>query len=85
MSSDLSAVKKFVEEILIDLMDEKFMSIGVQASSMGGLEASPLDWTSIWAISNHDKEEKQAPQRSGKCKSDPISLARLHLTLGWHG
>jgi hypothetical protein len=42
MSGDLSTVDKSVEEILIDLMAEKFMSAGVQASSMGGLQASPL-------------------------------------------
>jgi hypothetical protein len=42
MSRNLSAVKKSVEEILIDLMDEKVMSIGVQALSMCGLQASPL-------------------------------------------
>jgi hypothetical protein len=41
MSGDLSAVEKSIEEILIDLMDEKVMSTGVQASSMRGLQASP--------------------------------------------
>jgi hypothetical protein len=41
MSGDLSAVEKSVEEILIDLMAEKVMSTGIQASSMGGLQASP--------------------------------------------
>jgi hypothetical protein len=41
MSGDLSAVEKSVEEILIDLMAEKVMSAGIQASSMGGLQASP--------------------------------------------
>jgi hypothetical protein len=35
-------LEKFVEEILIDLMVEKFMSIGIHESSMGGLKASPL-------------------------------------------
>jgi hypothetical protein len=41
MSDDLSAVKKFIEEILIDLMDENVLSIGVHASSTGGLKESP--------------------------------------------
>jgi hypothetical protein len=41
MSGERSAVEKSVEEILIDLMDEKVMSAGIQASSMGGLQASP--------------------------------------------
>jgi hypothetical protein len=39
--SDFSAVEKFVEDILIDLMDEKVMSTGTQASSMRGVQASP--------------------------------------------
>jgi hypothetical protein len=41
LNSDLSAVKKWIEEILVDLMAEKVMSTGVQASSMTGLQASP--------------------------------------------
>jgi hypothetical protein len=42
MSNERSAVEKSVEEILIDIMAEKVMSIGIQASSMGGLQAYPL-------------------------------------------
>jgi hypothetical protein len=42
MSDDLSTVEKSVEEMLIDLMAQKFMSIGVQASSKKGSQASPL-------------------------------------------
>jgi hypothetical protein len=41
MSGDLSVVDKYVEEILIDLMVEKVMSLSIQALSMGGLQASP--------------------------------------------
>jgi hypothetical protein len=41
MSSDLSAVEKSVEEILIDLMSEKVMSAGAHASSTRGFQASP--------------------------------------------
>jgi hypothetical protein len=41
MSSDLSAVEKSVEEIFIDLMVEKVLSIGVHASSTRGVKASP--------------------------------------------
>jgi hypothetical protein len=41
MSGEHSALEKSVEEILIDLMAEKVMSVGIQASSMGGLQASP--------------------------------------------
>jgi hypothetical protein len=41
MSDDISAVENSIEEILIDLMAEKVMSAGVQASSTRGLEASP--------------------------------------------
>jgi hypothetical protein len=41
MSDDISAVEKSIEEILIDLMVEKVMSVGIQASSMRGVQASP--------------------------------------------
>jgi hypothetical protein len=41
MSSDFNEIEKSIEEILIDLMDEKVMSMGVQASSTRGVQASP--------------------------------------------
>jgi hypothetical protein len=46
MSDELSAVEKVVEEVLIDLMDERVMSkrrmsISVQASSTRGVQDSP--------------------------------------------
>jgi hypothetical protein len=46
MSNELSPVEKVVEEVLIDLMAERVMlerrmSAGVQASSIGGFQASP--------------------------------------------
>jgi hypothetical protein len=34
MLDELSAIEKSVEEFLIDLMEERVMSTGVQASSM---------------------------------------------------
>jgi hypothetical protein len=63
MSGDLSIVEKSIEEILIDLMAKKVLSTGVHASSMRGVKASPShphDCTSIWALPNSDREEKQA-------------------------
>jgi hypothetical protein len=43
MSDELSAAEKVVEEVLIDLMTERVMSMstGIQASSTRGLPASP--------------------------------------------
>jgi hypothetical protein len=41
MSDELSAVEKSVEEVLIDMMAERVMSTGVQASSTRGVQASP--------------------------------------------
>jgi hypothetical protein len=41
MSDELSAIEKCVEEVLIDLMAEKVMSAGIQASSTRGVQASP--------------------------------------------
>jgi Ni,Fe-hydrogenase III large subunit len=46
MSEELSAVEESVKEVLIDLMtervmSERVMSVGVQASSTRGVQASP--------------------------------------------
>jgi hypothetical protein len=43
MSYELSTVKKIVEEVLIDLMTEKVMSMSttIQESSMRGIPTSP--------------------------------------------
>jgi hypothetical protein len=41
MPGDFNVVEKYIEEILIDLMVEKVMSAGVQASSKRGVQASP--------------------------------------------
>jgi len=35
-------LEKSVEEIIMELMVERVMSIGIQASSTGGMQASPL-------------------------------------------
>jgi hypothetical protein len=42
MSKEISAAEKSFEEILIDLMAEKLMSAGIQASLMRGVQASSL-------------------------------------------
>jgi hypothetical protein len=41
MLGKASALEKSVEEILMDLMAERVMSVGLQVSSIGGLQASP--------------------------------------------
>jgi hypothetical protein len=41
MSGEFSVVEKSIKEILIDLMADKFMSIGEQDSSTRGLQLSP--------------------------------------------
>jgi hypothetical protein len=41
MSEELSTIKEYVKEILVDLMIERVMSMGVQASSTRGVQASP--------------------------------------------
>jgi hypothetical protein len=41
MSDELNTAEKIVEEVLIDLMAEKVMSAGIQASSTRGVQASP--------------------------------------------
>jgi hypothetical protein len=41
MSGEPSVLEKSVEEILVELMAERVMYVGIQASSTGGLQASP--------------------------------------------
>jgi hypothetical protein len=41
MSGEHNTLEKFVEEILIELMDEKVIYVGIQVSLTGGLQASP--------------------------------------------
>jgi hypothetical protein len=56
MSGERSTVEKSVEEILVDLMTEKVMSVGIQASSTGGLQASPsTGWRSGRAAEKRSK------------------------------
>jgi hypothetical protein len=60
MSEELSAVEESVKEVLIDLMTERVMSVGVQASSMRGVQASPSTAAWIWALPSHHRKENQA-------------------------
>jgi hypothetical protein len=41
MPNEINTIEKSVEEVLIDLMAEKVMSAGIQASSTRGVQASP--------------------------------------------
>jgi len=41
MSRKRSAIEKFVEEIIVDLMIERVMFVGIHASLTGVLQASP--------------------------------------------
>lgn len=41
MSGKHSALEKFVEEILVDLMAKRVIYVGIKASLIGGLQASP--------------------------------------------
>jgi hypothetical protein len=41
MLDELNAIEKSVEEVLINSMDKKVMSTGIQDSSMRGVQASP--------------------------------------------
>jgi hypothetical protein len=63
MSDELSAAEKVVEEFMIDLMNERVMSMstGVQASSMRGLPTSPS--TSHRAGPSRPSDEKWTKHR----------------------
>jgi hypothetical protein len=59
MSDEFSVAEKIFEEVLIDLMTERemSMSVGIQASSTRGLQASPS--TSRGAGSSRPSAEKK--------------------------
>jgi hypothetical protein len=63
MSDELSAAKKVFEEVLIDLMTERVMSMStsVQESSMRGLLASPS--TTHGARPSRPSDEKRTKHR----------------------
>jgi hypothetical protein len=82
MLGERSAVEKSVEEILIDLMAEKVMSVGIQASSIGGLQASP----STARRSSRTVTEKRSKHRDdlANVKQIPSVLPDyIHLWLVW--
>jgi hypothetical protein len=60
MSGECSAVEKSMEEILIDLMAEKVMSCRCTGFIDKRIASLPIDCMSIWALSNRDREKKQA-------------------------
>jgi hypothetical protein len=75
MSDELRTTEKFVEEVMINLMTERFMSMptGVQASSMRGLPASPS--TARGTGPSRPYGEKRTKYR------DDISNAKLILSI----
>jgi hypothetical protein len=75
MSNELIVVEKIVEEVLIDLMTERVMSMsmGVQASSTRGLPASPS--TDRGAEPSQPSDEKRTKHR------DDLENAKLISTI----
>jgi hypothetical protein len=75
MSDELSVVEKVVEEVLIDLMKERIMSIStcIQASSMRAMPASPS--TTRGAGPSQSSDEKRTKNR------DDLANAKLIPTI----
>jgi hypothetical protein len=75
MSNEFSAAEKVVEEFLIDLMNERVMSMsaGIQASSTRGLQASPS--TARGARSSRPSVEKRTKHK------DDLANVKLILTI----
>jgi hypothetical protein len=72
MSGEHSAVEKSVEEIFIDLMDEKFMSTGIQASTTGGFQASP---------SNARRSSRTMTEKRSKHRDDLANVKQIPSVL----
>jgi hypothetical protein len=68
MSSEASALEKSVEDILMELMDEKVIFVGIQVSSNGGLQASP----STGRHSSRTATEKRRKRRDDMANAKQI-------------
>jgi hypothetical protein len=75
MSDELSAAERVVEEVLIDLMTERVMSMstGVQASSPRGLQASPS--------TTHRTRPSRVSYEKRTKRRDDLTNAKLILTI----
>jgi hypothetical protein len=71
MLGDLRSIEKSIEEILIDLMAEKFMFVGLHASSIGRLKESPL--TVRQFVPSRTKTEKRGKHRHDLVNAKKIS------------
>jgi hypothetical protein len=65
MSGKVSALEKSVEDILVDLMAEKVMSVGIHASSTVGLKAS--------LSTGHRSSQTTTEKRRKHCDDDWIT------------
>jgi hypothetical protein len=82
MSGERSTVEKSVEEILVDLMTERVMSVGIQASSTGDCK-HPHRLDDILATLLRS-EASTATIWLTQSRSH-VGLAGLHPTFGWRG
>jgi hypothetical protein len=71
MLDEINATKKCVEEVLINLLVEKVMSIGIQASSMRGVQTSLL-------TARGSRPSRAATEKRTKHRDD---LANVNLIL----
>jgi hypothetical protein len=73
MSDEINVVEKSVEKVLIDLMAKKVMSIGIQASSMRGVQASPS--------TTHGSRPSQVAAEKRTKHRDDLANAKLIPTI----
>jgi hypothetical protein len=73
MSKELSADKESMKEVIIDLVNERVMSVGVQESSIKGVEASPL-------ISHRSEPSRVITEKRTKHRDD-LANAKLIPTI----
>jgi hypothetical protein len=79
MLDEPSTLENFVEDILVDLMDEKIMSIEIQVSSTGGLQESPL--TGCRSIQSTTKKRRKHSDDLANAKQIPSVLPDYILPL----
>jgi hypothetical protein len=82
MSGEHSAVEKSMEEILVDLMAERVMSVGIQASSTRGLQASP---STARRLAEHvtEKRSKHCDDLANVKQISSVLPDYIRLWLAW--
>jgi hypothetical protein len=72
MSGEHSALEKYVEEILVEIMGERVMYVGIQVSSTGGFQESPSN--GCCSIQTMTEQQRKHRDDLANAKQIPLVL-----------